>query len=137
MQLANGEQLTCDSAVEARVVQLLDKAVVDFTHHPKPPLRYTVEHTYTSDIKVWPLDGSAPFLVEVKGYWPSEDRNKWLKMWQQNPREDIRLAFQKPNTPLRKGARTTYAQWADKHGIKWCDVGTGGLPAEWTGVLDN
>lgn len=134
VQLMGGTVLTCDSALEARLVSHLDQQVVDFEHHPER-FSFEIRRTYTTDLKIFPLSGGPAFYVEVKGYWPSDERNAWLHMRKQN-NVDIRLAFQKPNLTISKASKTTYGQWADKHHIPWCDVsGSNVLPAEWTGVV--
>lgn len=41
---------------------------------------------------------------------------------------DIRLVFSRPNNRLSKSSKTTYAQWAVKHGFPWAE---GTVPASW------
>ena len=36
-----------------------------------------------------------------------------------NPELDIRILFQTPNNKIIKTSKTTYADWADKHGYLW------------------
>jgi hypothetical protein len=135
VQLTTGERLTCDSALEARVVSDLDREVVDFEFHPDP-MHYTVTHRYTTDLKIFPLDGGDPFFVEVKGYWPADERNLWWKMRQQHPEVDIRLALQNPNQPISKGSKTSLGKWATKKGITWTSLAQGAcLPKTWTKAL--
>jgi hypothetical protein len=45
-----------------------------------------------------------------------------------NPELDIRLLFQTPNNKITKASKTTYADWADKHGYMWAAKE---IPAEW------
>lgn len=135
VQLTGGEVLTCDSALEARLVSHLDQKVVDFEHHPER-FSFEIRRTYTTDLKIFPLHGGSEFYVEVKGYWPTDERQAWWHMYQQNKGKDLRLAFQQPGKYISKNSKTTYAEWATKKGIAWCDVsGSNVLPASWTGVV--
>ena len=47
----------------------------------------------------------------------------------QNPELDIRFVFQAPYNKLYKGAKSTYAQWAEKNGFKWAHYSS--IPVEW------
>jgi hypothetical protein len=82
------------------------------THH-----KYTVDFTLPNGI-----------LVETKGRWVLEDRKKHLLIKDQHPELDIRIVFQNPNGKIRKGSKTTYADWCDKHEIVWADKE---VPKEW------
>lgn len=83
----------------------------------KPP------STYTPD---WLLPNG--IIVESKGLFVSEDRSKHLLVKAQHPLLDLRFVFSKATTPLRKGSRTTYAAWCEKHGFKWSAVS---IPEAW------
>lgn len=91
--------------------------------YEKLKLPYTTEHKYNADVYL-----SNGIIVEIKGYFPSEDRSKMLQVIAQHPEFDIRMVFKNPNTKLGNGSQTTYAQWCDKHGIKWAK---GSIPVEW------
>ncbi|WP_174008465.1 endodeoxyribonuclease [Agrobacterium tumefaciens] len=80
-------------------------------------LKYTVEHHYTPD---W-VDPSTGQIFETKGRFTSADRSKHLAIKSQHPELDITLVFQRPQNKIRKGSKTSYADWCDKHGIKWID----------------
>jgi len=135
VQLSTGEQITTDSAAEARVVSYLDQHVVDFSYHPEP-VRYTLHKRWWPDLWIHPMDGSPAFLLEIKGWWEAEKRNAWLHMWNQNRHLDIRLAFCNPHQKTSPGAKGTLGEWADKHGILWCSLKGGQpLPQEWTGIF--
>lgn len=78
---------------------------------------YTVPekaHTYTPD---WLLPNG--IVLETKGIWETEDRQKHLLVRQQHPDLDIRMVFSNAKAKLRKGSPTTYAMFCDKHGILW------------------
>jgi hypothetical protein len=72
-------------------------------------------------------DGSF-FFVEYKGYLRPEDKTKMVAVRKQYPDLDIRFIFQRANKPSYKGAKTTYADWAEKNGYLWAE---GIIPEEW------
>jgi len=77
---------------------------------------YVLHRKYTPDFKV----GSV--YIEVKGWWPSAERTKFLAVIVNNPGLPIFVALQRPHLTLSKQSKTTYAQWCSKHGIAWCPV---------------
>lgn len=79
----------------------------------------TTQHTYTPDFILKKRDGSLMF-VEAKGYLDSKTRSKMLCVQRCNPELDIRFLFQYPKAKLKKGSKTSYADWAERHGFKWC-----------------
>lgn len=81
------------------------------------------KRTYSPDFKL-----PNGILVETKGRFVMEDRKKHLWIKAARPDLDIRFVFQNPKAPIYKGSRTTYAQWAEKHGFKWA---TKLIPQEW------
>lgn len=87
-------------------------------------LQYQLDRTYTPD---WVLfDGER--VVEIKGYFPSEDRAKMRAVKAAHPDLDIRLVFLNANTKLSKKSKTTYGEWATKHGFTWAHKD---VPASW------
>lgn len=81
--------------------------------------RYTVDFTLPNGI-----------LIEAKGRWVAEDRKKHVLLKQQQPNLDIRFVFMRARTPIRKGSKTTYADFCDKHGILWAEKT---IPVAWLG----
>jgi hypothetical protein len=70
--------------------------------------------------------------IEAKGWFKSEDRTKLLSVKKSYPDLDLRLLFMKASTRISKTSKTTYSQWADKHGFPWaCWATGGGIPKEW------
>jgi hypothetical protein len=67
-------------------------------------------------------------LVETKGRWVIEDRKKHLLIKKQHPELDIRIVFQNAKTKIRKGSKTTYGDYCDKHGIIWAEKN---VPESW------
>jgi len=61
------------------------------------------------------------FLVESKGMFSAEDRKKHLLIQAQYPSSDIRFVFSRSKSPLRKGAKSTYGEWCEKHGFIFAD----------------
>ena len=79
---------------------------------------YYLKRFYTPDFIV---KGKAfDFYIEVKGYWDSADRNKFLAVVQRHPTLPIFIAFQRPHQTISKTSKTSYCIWAEKHGIAWC-----------------
>lgn len=56
-------------------------------------------------------------IIETKGRFTSEDRQKHLLIKDQYPMLDIRFIFSNPNQKLNKRSRTTYAMWCEKNGF--------------------
>lgn len=77
---------------------------------------YVLHRKYTPDFKVGNV------YVEVKGWWPSAERTKFLQVIVNNPGLPIFVALQRPTLTLSKTSKTTYAQWCTKHGIAWCPI---------------
>jgi len=88
-------------------------------------LKYTVEHTYSPDFTV-----KENVFVETKGLFKAADRAKHLYIQKQHPEVTVYLVFQNPNNKLSRVSKTTYGEWADKHGIKWTTLEEG-IPKEW------
>jgi len=85
---------------------------------------YTIQHNYIPDFIL-----PSGMILEAKGYWDEDDRRKIKAIKQQNPDLDLRMVFQNPYLKISKRSKTTYAQWCDKHDIKWCSYST--IPIEW------
>lgn len=60
-------------------------------------------------------------IVETKGLWEAEDRQKHLLIRAQYPDLDIRLVFSSSKSKLYKGSPTSYGDWCEKHGIVYAD----------------
>lgn len=67
-------------------------------------------------------------IVETKGRFVTEDRQKHLLIKAQHPDLDIRFVFSNPNTRIAKKSPTTYAMWADRHGFPYAKQR---IPADW------
>lgn len=76
---------------------------------------YIVRHSYTPDF----YDAETNTYLETKGLWDAADRAKIVAVLKQNPGINLVMVFQNPNLKIRKGSKTTYADFCDKKGIKW------------------
>ena len=110
------EHKVADQLTESNTGFEYETTVIDYikpeTHH-----KYTVDFTLPNGI-----------LVETKGRWVLEDRKKHLLIKEQHPELDIRIVFQSAKGKIRKGSKTTYADFCDKHGIIWADKE---IPKDW------
>lgn len=109
--------VTFKSSFEREVAEKLTGQGVRWEYEPDS-FEYTTTHKYTPDFKVYNDDGSY-YYIETKGYFPSSDRTKMAAVVSQHPELDIRMLFQRPSTAICNKAKkkTTYAEWAEKHGI--------------------
>ncbi len=57
------------------------------------------------------------FIIECKGQFKAQDRQKHLLVKQQYPHLDIRFVFNRPAQKLSKTTKMTYADWCEKHGF--------------------
>lgn len=80
-------------------------------------------HTYTPDFHLSPH-----IMIETKGRWTVDDRLKMLYLKEQHPEIDFRMVFQNANQKIKKGSKTSYADYCDKHDIKWANKR---IPEEW------
>ena len=113
------------SGFEHKVSQQLNEAKVKFEYETTviDYIKPQTNHTYTIDFTL-----PNGILVETKGRWVLEDRKKHLLIKEQHPELDIRLVFQNSKGKIRKGSKTTYADFCDKNEIIWADKT---IPASW------
>jgi hypothetical protein len=74
---------------------------------------------YTPDFELY-VPGDRIY-IEYKGKMTNEVRRKMLAIKDCNPDIEVCLVFEKPKNKIRKGSKTTYAQWAEKNGFKWSE----------------
>ena len=111
------------SKLEERVADLLSNLGISYEYE-STIVPYVIQHNYTPDF----LLPSGVFL-ECKGYWAPEDRRKIKAVKKQNPDIEILMIFQAPYNRISKSSKTTYAQWCDKHGIRWSSYQE--IPIDW------
>lgn len=87
-------------------------------------LKYTITSNYVPDF-ILPNG----IIVEAKGYFDSRARAKMLAVKRDNPDLDIRFLFMDGRKKLRKGSKTNYEQWAQRHGFKYA-IGDE-IPKKW------
>ncbi len=85
-------------------------------------LRYVIPHTYSPDF-ILPNG----IIIEAKGRFMPGDVPKMKAVKAAYPDLDIRFCFMDAHKRI-SGQKQTYANWADRHGFKWCD---GTIPDEW------
>ena len=117
------------SNFERREAERLASMGVDFEYESEilPYITPATQHKYIPDIIIQPKHGHKLY-IELKGLLSIEDRKKMILVKEQHPDKDIRMVFQNALNKLRKGSKTTYAEWARKHGIIWAH---GGIPENW------
>ncbi len=113
------------SGFEHKVSDQLKENKIKFEYETTviPYIKPETKHTYTIDFTL-----PNGILVETKGRWVAEDRKKHLLIKKQHPDLDIRIVFMSGKTKIRKGSKTTYGMWCDKHGIPWAEKE---IPQEW------
>ena len=110
------EHKVADQLTEAKIKYKYENTVINY-------IKPETNHTYTIDFTL-----PNGILVETKGRWVLEDRKKHLLIKEQHPELDIRIVFQNSNGKIRKGSKTTYANFCDKNGIIWADKE---IPKSW------
>ncbi len=106
------------SGLEERIASELDQQSVPYKYEQRKityvkPARTS---TYTPDFEL-----PNGVIVETKGRFLAEDRQKHLLVKQQNPELDIRFVFSNSKTPIFKGSKTSYGDWCLKHGFPYAD----------------
>ena len=96
----------------------------DGDNPPTHKISYVIQHHYNPDF-ILPNG----IYLETKGFWDAADRRKILAVVRDNPDIDLRMVFQAPFNKISKKSKTTYAQWCEKHGIKWAAVHA--IPIDW------
>ena len=113
------------SGLEEKIARDLAERSVDFEYETKK-ISFEVPSrsaTYTPDFHL-----PNGIIVEGKGIFDVEDRQKHLLIKEQHPDLDIRFVFSRSASPIRKGSPTTYAAWCEKHGYKFADKL---IPQDW------
>ena len=124
-----GIQYGFRSGLEAKVSQQLEFAGVPFEYEELTLSFIQPEKVrkYTPDFCLMKKNGE-PLIVETKGIFTLEDRQKMLWVKEQYPDLDIRIVFSNSKAKLRKGAKSSYADWCNKNEYKFADKF---IPQEW------
>ena len=79
--------------------------------------RFSLPHLYS---QTFVLDNG--IIIETKGpVHQRPDRRKHLAIKKQHPKLDLRFVFESSRRKLRKGAKSTYAEWCVKYGFLYYD----------------
>ena len=113
------------SGLEEKVAADLTSRGVGFSYESLkiPYTKPATDHTYTPDIFL-----ENGIIVELKGRYLTEDRQKQLLVKRQHPDLDIRFVFSNSKAKISKRSETTYAMWCQKHGYLYADKE---IPTEW------
>lgn len=122
---ARARALGYRSGLETRNAQRLDAAGEEYSYEPfkLPFMQPEKPRTYTPDF-VLPNG----IIIDTKGRWTSEDRQKFKMIKEQHPDLDIRMVFSNPLQKIGKKSQTTYAMVAQKYGLPWAKEF---IPQEW------
>ena len=113
------------SGLEEKIIQQLKDAGLE-PNYEGIKFDYIIpesKHVYTPDFPV-----CKRIVIETKGRWVLEDRQKMLLLMEQHPEIEFRMVFYNANQKIKKGSKTSYADWCDKHNIKWANKQ---IPEEW------
>lgn len=95
---------------------------VEYTQPEKP-------RKYMWDFRVAAVaDKDRSIIIETKGRFVTEDRQKHLHIRKCNPELDIRFVFSNANARISKQSSTTYSMWAERNGFLWAHRW---VPLEW------
>lgn len=124
MGTAHGLKHGYRSGLEDRVSKQLKESGVSFEYETLK-IQYEVNEVrrYTPDF-ILPNG----IIIETKGRFVAADRKKHLLIQQQHSDLDIRFVFSNSKAKLSKGAKSTYAEWCEKHGFLYADKE---VPKEW------
>ena len=113
------------SGLEEKVAKYLTSKGVRFSFETLKVsyVKPETKHTYTPDFI---LDNG--IIIETKGRWMLDDRKKHLLIRKQHPNLDIRILFQNANAKISKGSKTSYADFCEKHDIRYAHRD---IPEEW------
>lgn len=106
------------SGLEEKVGEQLKKLNVnaEYESFKIPYIVPVINRTYTPDYLL-----PNGIVLELKGLFVLEDRKKHLLIKEQYPNLDIRFVFSNSRTKLRKGAKSNYGEWCEKHGFIYAD----------------
>ena len=113
------------SGLEERVSeQLAFLNILDCYEIKKIPfIQPEKQRNYTPDF--WLPNG---IVVETKGVFTVQDRQKHLLIKEQYPDLDLRFVLSNSKHNLRQGSKTTYGDWCHKHDFIFADQL---IPEEW------
>lgn len=122
------------SGLEERISKELDGTGCCYTYEqeviqyvkPQRTSKYTPDFVITK--RPDGTDKERPLVIESKGRFLTNDRQKHLLIKDQHPDADIRFVFSRSKQTISKTSKTTYAMWCEKHGFMYAD---GSIPEAW------
>ena len=112
------------SGLEHKLSLYLDELKVKYDYEKlKIEWEDLAYRTYTPDFVLY--NG---IIIETKGMFTAADRRKHLAIKRQHTQLDIRFVFENSRRKLRKGAKSSYAEWCTKHKFEFADRR---IPEEW------
>lgn len=117
------------SGLEKDVAECLSSKGIPYTYEAEciQYLKPARDSKYTPDFVLEKKVGGK-LIIETKGRFLTDDRQKHLLVKAQRPDLDIRFVFSNPNNRISKTSKTTYAMWCEKHGFLYAK---GRIPEEW------
>ena len=112
------------SGLEGKFVVLANKNKLAFEYEPDS-FPYVVPSHYTPDFKI-----AENRYVETKGYLSPSNRQRMICFKEQHPEIEICFLFGNSENKLNAKSKTTYKEWATKHGFRNADIHDG-IPANW------
>ena len=105
------------SGLEHKISEALKEQGVDFGYeNVKIEWEDLAYRTYTPDFIL-----NNGIIIESKGMFTAADRRKHIAVKKQHPELDLRFVFENSRRKLRKGAKSTYAEWCIKYGFRYYD----------------
>ena len=105
------------SGLELKIAETLKELKVKYDYeYIKIEWEDLAYRTYTPDFVLF--NG---IIIETKGMFTAADRRKHLAIKKQHPKLDIRFVFENSRRKLRKGAKSSYAEWCIKYGFSYYD----------------
>ena len=116
------------SGFEVDFAKSLRAKKIEFKYEAKkfPFVQPAKKRNYTPDFFI----PEADLFVECKGKLTKEERDKLLWVRETYPDLQLVICFMRARNYIRKGSKTTYADWATSEGFEWYDWERGGIPAE-------
>lgn len=103
------EEAVAEDLTEQGIVFTFEELVIPYVK-PERPAKYTPDFVLENGI-----------IIETKGRFLTEDRQKHLLIKSQHPHLDIRFIFSNSRTKISKRSSTTYAMWCQKNGFMFAD----------------
>ena len=110
------EERVCEQLAFLNILDCYEIKKIPFVQPEK-------QRNYTPDF--WLPNG---IVVETKGIFTVQDRQKHLLVKEQYADLDLRFVFSNSKNKLRKGSKTTYGDWCNKYGFIFADQL---IPEEW------